>query len=239
MHNIQNLGRRRRGILIYFLGVEGVGKSTHSNLLLAWLHKKGYLVKLVYIRSDHLILHVLKKFLMLMGRRDISIRPNGSKVIIAQRDLIKRMRYLWIFTNILMSLFLAIWRVWIPMKIGYVIIAERYLLDTFIDLMNMLRIFNLRYKGIVRKAMRLLLYFIPKNTVIIHLWAPYKELLKRYVQRGTPAEPKCWIVLNELLHSVFLKIYSNIVLVSIDTSKHCIVESQLIIRKSIRKSLEL
>lgn len=234
-----SLSFKRRGLLIYFFGVEGVGKTTHINLLLVWLHKKGYPVKgPVHIRSDHLILYILKKFFILIGRKDVDRRPNGSKIIVVQRDVIRKIKYLWIFLNILMSLALAMWQVHVPMKMGYVVVAERFLFDTYVDLLNMLKILGLRYSGIIKWAMRLLLYSIPSNTVVIHLQAPYEELLRRYMWRGTPVEPRQWITLNERIHNVLLKAYNNIILISLDTSKYHIVKAQSIIRESVEKVLK-
>ncbi|MBT0159190.1 hypothetical protein G4O51_04315 [Candidatus Bathyarchaeota archaeon A05DMB-2] len=40
---------------------------------------------------------------------------------------------------------------------------------------------------------KVLLYLVPKNTVIVHLDAPYETLKVRYVQRGSVVQPRGYV----------------------------------------------
>jgi len=217
---------------IYFLAPEGSGKSTHIMLLALWLRKNGYNVRTTEIRSDNLFLEFFKKLLISMGRKEVVARPLGSKIIVPQRVIIKKIRYLWIFMQIPVAILLSVVHVFIPLALGYMILAERYLLDTYIDILNMIRIFELKYKGVIKIVMRVLLYLIPKKTMIIHLRAPYEVLLERYATRGTPAEPKQWYCFQERLDLFFNKLYNGVI---INTSGRSIIETQSIIRDKVMK----
>ncbi|MEM2294476.1 MAG: hypothetical protein QXX41_14485 [Nitrososphaerota archaeon] len=86
-----------------------------------------------------------------------------------------------------------------PYQVGYVVIAERYLLDTIIDTLRMRKYRGLKDSKVLKFLMRYLLHFIPKKSLIIYLCADYTSLRKRYHLRKTPVEHPEWIEFQLLL----------------------------------------
>jgi len=206
-HSSLNL-TKLKGILVYLLGPEGAGKTTQIQHLLPLLKSNGFRVKVIYIRSDHLVLYLLKLLLIKMGRCKDYPYLDGTVVRAPDAQVLKKIGKFWLFMQIPMSLILTFFRVYIPLKLGYVVIAERYLLDTIIDTLGMSKWMGLTHSRIPSLVMRCLLHFMPKKSLIIHLYADYNTLRKRYHLRGTPVEPLQWIKFQLTLDKIFCKVFN-------------------------------
>ena len=81
---------------------------------------------------------------------------------------------------------LILFRVCFPSIMGYTLVAERYVADTIVTVAYFIGDKSFCYG----KMARLLLRFIPRDSIIIHLDADYKSILKR---RGELVDPQSFI----------------------------------------------
>lgn len=174
---------------VYLLGVPGVGKTSQGKLLKKWLEAKGYKTLLVNIRTGHLFIYLLKKLNL------IDYPRSAHEVGFWEREPLEREKTLFplmYFFEVINTFILALARVFIPLALGYVVIAEQYVIDTCSDLQCRCKGFGMR-KNARKRAARNLLKLMPDSPLLIHLKASYEELVKRYKQRQTPIEPPEYI----------------------------------------------
>lgn len=79
-----------------------------------------------------------------------------------------------------------LFRVYIPLHLGYTLVAERYVVDTVVTIAY----FTDDLSFLQSRTARLLLRFIPRNTIFIHLDSNYSTLMKR---RNQTVEPYSFI----------------------------------------------
>lgn len=155
---------------IIFFGPDGSGKTTHSNLLTNFLKKKGRRVSSVRIRANHTVSFVLLRLMQKLGFIKKNLLFEGLNPTLA-----KKMAKLWPFIEFASIVPLVILRVGLPLKLGFTVVCERYVVDTIVSvayLFNNPQLVN----GITEK---ILLGFIPKGAIIVHLTAQESLLLKR------------------------------------------------------------
>jgi len=169
---------------IMFFGPEGVGKSTQAKLLIRWLRTRGVRTRNVWVRSNQLFSYILSELIIKLGRYTYEIFPNGARLKQLDVNFVRRLKLLWLSTVVLSVLVKALLTAVIPYHLGYVIVAERYLLDKIADLF----VFNRVSLNMSRETLilitRILFRFIPRNSLLIVFEADYASLEERYLQRN-------------------------------------------------------
>jgi len=85
------------------------------------------------------------------------------------------LRLFWAVIELVSVVPVILFRVYMPLFLGYTVIAERYVVDTIVTIA-----YYTNDLGFLQsRTARLLLRFVPKNTVFIHLDSDYSTLIKR------------------------------------------------------------
>lgn len=115
---------------------------------------------------------------------------------------------LWCTIEITSILPLILFRVYFPLLLGYTLVAERYVIDSIVTIAYFINDFSF----LNSLGARLLLQFIPKDAVFIHLDSDYKTLMKR---RGYNVEVKNFI---DFQRTAYKKMEKFVNVISINTS---------------------
>jgi DNA polymerase III delta prime subunit len=111
--------------LILFAGPDGAGKSTIALLLKKYLERRGYRVKVVRIRGTHTLAYVLMLFL-----RDV-LGLKGSDIHYYGVEIPRKLIGLWIYLEFFSLIPLILWY-YIFLRIRYIVVSERSILDALI-----------------------------------------------------------------------------------------------------------
>lgn len=160
---------------IAFFGPDGSGKSTQAQLLFNHLQSHGKKVKIVWIRSPHTLAYLLSCFFIQIGFRRVVENPFGKKKDFPSVHTNRLFRIFWSMLELVSVIPLILFRVYIPLLLGYTVIAERYVADTIVTISYYTK--NLKF--VQSLTAKILLGFIPKNTYLIHIDSNYPTLLKR------------------------------------------------------------
>lgn len=212
------------------IGVEGSGKSTLVRLLLSLPENfRAYLLgaNIVFdaTYSDHLLAYLFQKFLVSLGKREIHLYPDGSKIFEPDYCVIARLFPLWYMLQ-LVSFFIYSLKNMLRALAGSLVIWERgaYSFLSYIATMELyLRLRGLRedkcypYTLFTARLFHGLLRKIPH--VVIYLNCDFNVIRRRQLHRKTPVIPS-WIVLfRALVEKALLKKYFTFApLIEIDTT---------------------
>lgn len=157
--------------VIIFFGCDGSGKSTQATLLMKELAQKGLKVKKVWIRGRHSVAFLISQIFQKLGYNGFSDNFEDDDVkLLDSRTL--RPKWFWGLIEFLSVIPLVINRVYLPMYLGYYIIAERYVVDTIV--------YNNYFLGSAfSKYANVLLHMLPRNSLIIHLDASKSDIFAR------------------------------------------------------------
>lgn len=160
--------------LIHFFGPDGAGKTTQVNLLIDFLGKKGIPARKIWMRSPHTGAYILWKFFDKIGFYRImwNVFDIGIKIPAVDRD--PKLKTFWCVLEFF-SVLPHILRANYLMSRGYVLVAERYILDTIVTVAFFVNDINFLKTKLARILMRL----IPKGTVLIFIDASFEAILKR------------------------------------------------------------
>ncbi|RLG16777.1 hypothetical protein DRN63_03855 [Nanoarchaeota archaeon] len=152
---------------IYLYGPDGAGKTTHAKIITYYLMRLGYPTKYANVKFHHMLSYIILRLLY---------RSNNSEWYKGfPPPLRKRIRSPWKILE-LMSIIPAIFfRVLLFIILGYVVVCDRFVIDTLVTLSYFLRDKKI-LKGWYAKS---LIRFIPKNAGVIHLDANVETLLER------------------------------------------------------------
>ena len=159
---------------IAFFGPDSSGKSTQARMLVTYFRSKGYRSRLTWIRGRHSLAYVLAELFARFGYyRDIQALT-GATYKMFDPKLLPRLRTLWRFIEFISVLPWILLKVYLPISLGYVIVADRYVVDTVAYLGYWLG--QSHPRGIL---VNVLLILIPKRSLLIHLDAEEKVLHER------------------------------------------------------------
>lgn len=193
---------------IYIYGPDGAGKSTHTFLLGNRLRAKGRKVKRVCIRSKHLPFRVFWNFLKLICEERY-VYPDGHVSKIPPIAILRSLSTFIIYAELFNVLALVVITL-IYLHFGYIVIAERFVLDTYVDLLY----FSTKFvrKNLPTRVLTILLRFLPKDMLFIFLDADYISLCNRYKKRGSIQEPKDYIDLQRAAGQVFVRMFNGLMI---------------------------
>ncbi|MEM2703346.1 MAG: hypothetical protein QXR45_09310 [Candidatus Bathyarchaeia archaeon] len=156
--------------LIYFFGPDGVGKTTHANLIKDRLRLMGFRVWRASVKQHHTLAYLLLKTLSRANPKWKIINYYGFN-----DALMRRIRTPWKILEIV-SLFPAVfYRVILPLLLGYVVVCDRYVLDTLVVLSYFLKDSKL-ISGVYAKLM---VKLIPRDAILFYLNAETDVILQR------------------------------------------------------------
>ncbi len=124
-------------IFISFIGIDGSGKSTLAKIVSENLLKKDKKIKITYGR----FIPVFSRFVMFIGRKFFMKKNNdmyenyeqyqtNKKITMQKRTILTKIYFSLIVAEYLFEVF---FKIIIPRKLGYSIIADRYVYDTIIN----------------------------------------------------------------------------------------------------------
>lgn len=213
MHARSSLALRSR--LIAFFGPDGTGKSTHAKLLVDYLQSHKVKVKKAWIRSPHTVAYLLSYFFVKIGFCRTDSNPFGRRKKFPAVHTSKSLRLFWAIIEMLSVIPLIVYRVYIPLFLGYTVIAERYVVDTVVNVAYYTN--DLRF--LKSSTAKLLLRLIPKNTIFIYLDSDYSTLISR---RGRNVESYDFFRFQRIGYEI---IGNSLGVILINTSKNSIEQT--------------
>jgi hypothetical protein len=212
---------------IYIYGPDGAGKSTHALLLSNRLRVQGRKVKRVCIRSHHYPFRVFWIFLKLVCGEQY-VYPNGHATKIPKVAILQALSTFIIYAelfNVLVLILIA----HIYLHLGYFVIAERFVLDTYTDFLYFSRKFA--RKNLPTCVLSILLRFLPKNVLFIFLDADYFSLRNRYNKRVSIHEPEDYVELQRIVGRIFARKFNGL---TIFTPRYTIAQTHMLILHTLK-----
>src|SRR5664280_84573 len=155
----------RKPMFICIMGIDGVGKTTHVNLIIEHLRGKGIKCQYKWLRFHHCFSLPLLAFCRVAGYTRVSTLGGIQKCSYHEfyRSEFISSVYPWVlFFD--MFLFTSI-KVYVPMILGKTIVCDRFVYDTMVDLAVATKNYDIYRKYIGRLFLKL----IPKNSKFIML----------------------------------------------------------------------
>ena len=209
-------------------GPDGAGKTTHAAFIARRLASKGFKVKRAWIKSYHTLAYLLSRLYAKLSPRSVELNAYGSIIGI---EPIRRggfSKALWAWLEYLSILPKALLSVIIPVKAGRVVVADRYVLDSIASIT-----YTLRQPSFTESLpAKLLLSLIPRGSILIHVDAPYQEIVNR---RGRLTDPKTYL---ETFRDTCHKLARRLNAPTIDTSKLTVKQAQDLIAELIDKVID-
>jgi dTMP kinase len=170
-----------KGKIIAFSGIDGAGKSTQINLLLQSLREKGKKPVYLWTRGGYTgPFNALKSLLRrIIGRK---LPPSGRNDKRDKAFKKKWVRNLWLILAILDLMLVYGIYVRVSRTFGRVVIADRYLWDTWID-------FRLNFSEVDIDQWilwNILVWITPKPDAAFLLLIPVEECLRRSKLKKEP-----------------------------------------------------
>jgi thymidylate kinase len=169
-------GKTPRAII--FFGSDGTGKTTQANILVGKLRGRGIRTKKTWIRGRHTLAFIVSKVLQKLNQ-ERPVTPDRYYLwfLLDTGETIRTR--VWSLLEFVSVVPLVIYRMYVPLLLGYRVVAERYVVDTVI--------FNQYYVGHSFDSYgRILMRMVPKNSLFIHLDGSERDILRRRSEDGTP-----------------------------------------------------
>lgn len=208
--------------MIYFFGPDGTGKTTHAELISQYLRERGYKTWRTNVKQHHTFSYLLLKLLSHGKHNGQAISYYGFS-----DGLKQKIKTPWKILE-MVSLFPAIlYRVLLPLLLGYIVVCDRYVLDTLASLSYFLG----DRKLISGMFARLLTSMIPKASILFYMNADTHVILKR--KKDEPITAKL-IWYYKWTYKTLIKQF-KLKTITIDTSTAEVGDVQKMILQQINK----
>jgi thymidylate kinase len=190
--------------VIVFFGPDGAGKSTQARLLIGYLKDHKRRPHMAWMRGRHSLAFILAELFTRLGYYRVVKSPSGVAYKVFDPRLIPKLRRVWGFIEFASVLPWIIQRVYLPRVLGYTVVAERYVVDTVVYLGYWLGPDFLR-----SFLAKVLLNFIPRSSILIHVDAETKLLVER---RPNDIITKDYIVFQRRVYRMFAELLGAVTL---------------------------
>jgi len=195
-------------LLICLFGPDGSGKSTLAKALAYFLKKKELRVMISWMRGTHTLASILARFLSKFRTFQGPCNPYYHICIPPN------LKTLWVWIEFFSMLPILFLRFILPRSLGYLVIAERGLIDFLVWLM----ITTCQPRVLTSIISRFTIALAQKTSTNIYIRADLKTLQKR--RRFSPETPSLSIQLK--IYDAIAKAYET---PTVDTSNNSIAES--------------
>jgi len=162
--------------LICIIGPDGTGKTTQAKMLIDRLKKEGINCEYKWLRFNHFFSLPLLGLARLMGLSKVKTLKSGKKVGYHHLYKSKAISSLYPIFLLVDTLIFTTIKIYIPIKLfKKIIVCDRFIYDTMIDLMISTGNYGMYGSGIGK----LFLSLIPRNSEIIMLMVDEEILRKR------------------------------------------------------------
>ena len=219
---------------IIFIGTVGSGKSTHMRLLYSKLKQKGLKTKLSVLKSNELLASI---FVILLSRIVASKRKDvfPIRALIEERPtLFRKILRLWLSLDIVSITLKFLTSIYLPLRLGYIVLVEEYIPATISDYIYLSRFvnFSLKMKSFTINYL-LRLMNLCRPTQIIFLDAKDDELRKRWKLRKSFDEKEDYLQMQRTLLLQISKELSSMNFVYINTEAKTLEETQKLIMSQL------
>lgn len=215
--------------VIVFAGTVGAGKSTQMRFLVSMLKSRGLKVRITFIKTGHIFAHLLETLLakMLVSRRkDVC----SIRALIEYKSFIFRKLFrLWLILDMLSISIRFFFSVYLPSKMGQIILIEEYIPATIADYIYLAKTMNLPVKNIIFAINYMLRLLHMRNpTLTIFLDARDSFLVERWRRRKSLNEKADYLKMQRTL---LLNLSKNLSrnFIHIDTTNKTIKEAHRLI----------
>jgi RNase adaptor protein for sRNA GlmZ degradation len=224
------------GKLIVFAGTVGAGKSTHLRLLYSYLKMRDIIATATFLKTANLMAYLLLKVIAAVCGLKRNHMPLITALNESRPSLFKAVSFLFTLADTFSIVIKYLFRVWLPFKLGRVVLVEEYLPATVFDYFVLLKVrkvvtsrsFNVLYKLCALLASRT----AHVSNIVLFFDAPNHVLFERYSCRGSFKERKLYLEMQrKLLPSLYSKFLGSQV-VFLDSSNPA-YQLQLLIRSKV------
>ncbi|MEM4325645.1 MAG: hypothetical protein QXK74_08330 [Candidatus Nitrosocaldaceae archaeon] len=196
-----SINNSRRVKAIIFFGPDGAGKTTQADMLVARLLESGIRCKKFWLRSPHTLAYLLWRLLFRLGKYRIE-KNHVGKEFYALSLKNQYTKVIWSIVEFI-SIIPHILRFYMLINGGYVVIAERYVIDT---------IANIAYfiddkSFVTSKMANMIARLVPKDALLIYLDADYYTIVNR---RGDLAEPFTYIDIQRYTYEYYSLLFNSL-----------------------------
>ena len=215
--------------VIAFFGPDGAGKSTQAELLVNFLKARGIKVKRAWVRSVHtfayLIWRLLYRLNLCRDKSGIPLKghfrfavpylnesPYGAVSPITMSPPILRgtiSRFIWSFIEILSIIPVVVLQVYVPLLLGRMVVAERFVVDSIASIAYFLNDESFAESWRAKFLLRL----VPRGTIFVFIDVDYETIFTR---RGELSGPREY---TDFHRAVYCRLAREVMASRVDTSK--------------------
>jgi thymidylate kinase len=166
---------KQKPMFICITGIDGVGKTTHVNLILEHLRKKGIKCEYKWLRFHHYLSLPLLAFCRVAGYTKVSTLGGTQKCSYHEFYRSKVVSFIYPWILLADTVILTTFNVYIPMMFGTTIVCDRFVYDTLIDLAVATNNDDIHNKLVGK----LFLSLIPQNSKFIMLTLDKSVIISR------------------------------------------------------------